>query len=68
MSASSNKPINVRVSMTVEVDPEAWELEYGDDASDRAALRESVGSYVRNQINASTAVESGAILNVTEVK
>lgn len=63
MSADS-KPIKVRVSMTIEVDPEIWELEYGDDPADKAALRETVRAYAQQQVAGSAAADSGAIRSV----
>lgn len=66
MSAAS-KPVKVRVSMTVEVDPELWEQEYGIDKTDRAALRDDVRGYYLSVAQDAYPMTSG-IVTVTEAK
>lgn len=40
--------MKVRVTFTVDIDLDAWEENYGVSASDKAALRQDVQTYVRN--------------------
>ena len=37
--------MKVRISLTVDIDPEAWERNYGLDARETAAMREDVRAY-----------------------
>ena len=45
--------------MTLDVDPKAWEREYGE-----ASTPENVASYVRNLVQQSAAGDTGAITRV----
>src|ERR1700684_4224785 len=58
------KPLRVPVSLVVYVDPEAWEIEYGEAFDTRDALTENVAQYVFNQIQGHRHTEQG---NWTEV-
>lgn len=42
--------MKVAVAFTVDIDPEAWEANYGIDANDRSALRLDVRRYVENGV------------------
>lgn len=58
--------MKVRVVLSVEVDPETWELVYGTDAIAKGGaklLREDVRCYVEAQVYGSAAREAGAITN-----
>jgi hypothetical protein len=50
-------PIKVRVTVTVTVDPERWELMYGGQDD----LRDDVKSYVREAVQQSNAGDAKAI-------
>ena len=52
--------IKIRIELTVEVDPETWDLEYGTEE-----LRQDVKDYVLNHVQGSAASESGAIVSTT---
>ena len=43
-----NKPVRVRVTLILDVDPKAWELDYG--ISDRREIQNDVKEYVRNAV------------------
>ena len=43
------RPIRVTVTVTVDVDPEAWNAEYGEGAT-AAEVRKSVKSYIGNDL------------------
>jgi hypothetical protein len=47
--------------LVVEVDPQAWEDEYGIDASDRVAIIEDVRKYCFGQLAESAAAQAGAL-------
>ena len=49
----------MKFKMTIDVDPEAWEREYGE-----ASTPENVASYVRNLVQQSAAGDNGAITRV----
>lgn len=53
--------MRVRVTLTVDVDPDAWEMTYG---TPRFELREDVREYVREHVQGSAAADEGAILGV----
>jgi hypothetical protein len=53
--------MKVRVVITVEVDPDAWEETYGTDRRD---LRRDVRDHVLNDIAESAAAYEGAIISV----
>lgn len=40
--------MKVRVAFTIDVDPQAWEANYGVPASDPGAIRRDVQTYVEN--------------------
>lgn len=42
------KPVRVRVTLILDVDPKAWELDYG--ISDRREIQNDVKEYVRNAV------------------
>ena len=44
----TTKPVRVRVTLILDVDPEAWELDYG--VSGRREIQEDVKEYVRNAV------------------
>lgn len=54
--------IKIRVTLSLEVDPDTWTLEYGTDG--RSAIRDDAKSYVLEQVAGCTAAESGAIAKV----
>lgn len=54
--------MKVAITLTVTVDPETWEDEYG--VAGAAALREDVRSYVTTLVQGSAAACSGAISDV----
>lgn len=54
--------MKVRITLTVDVDQDAWYETYGDD---RDEIRENVKSYVLNHIQCSAAAEEEAITAVT---
>lgn len=47
--------MRVKISMTVEVNPEEWTLAYGVEGA--AAIREDVKSYIRGQVQGSAAAD-----------
>lgn len=49
----------MKLKMTLDVDPKAWEREYGE-----ASTPENVASYVRNLVQQSAAGDTGAITRV----
>lgn len=53
--------MKIRIEMTVEVDPQAWELTYGIPADDTKQLRADVKSYLLWQVHGSAAANEGAI-------
>lgn len=56
--------MKVTITLSVEVDRDAWELTYG--AHDAVAtLRTDVKEYVLNHVQGSAAAEEGAITRVT---
>ena len=57
--------MRVRVTVTVDVDPVAWERDYGVDQHDRAALRADVKSYCYGSIAESAAALADAITVVS---
>ena len=52
--------MKVRVAMTVEVDPEAWDLMYGC-GTDAKAVREDVQTYFTGYVESCPAWEGGAV-------
>lgn len=54
--------MRVRITLDVEVNPEQWELIYGNDP--RADRAEDVRQYVAQQIAASSAADGSAIVRV----
>jgi hypothetical protein len=54
--------MNVRVTLSIEVDPEAWMLAYGCPPED---VREDVKVYVAGGVESSAAAQEGGILKVT---
>jgi len=59
------KPIRVRVVTIVDVDPQAWQDEYGIDASDKAALRQDGKTYFATHAQDAFPATAG-IVTVTE--
>jgi hypothetical protein len=57
----------VRVTLMIDVDPEAWEQEYGI-GPEEAHIREDVRAYVLCQLQDSAAAESGAVQQVKLVR
>lgn len=57
------KTIKVTVSMTLTIDPEAWDLAYGN-GTDRKAVTEDVRSHMLNLAQGMTAAEEGGLLEV----
>ena len=55
--------MKVRVTLSLNVDPEAWDLAYGT-GTDAAAVREDVKSYVVTYIQQSAAAEEDGITDV----
>ena len=55
--------MKVRCVITVEVDPEAWELTYG--SPDGVSLRQDVRDYITAHVQGSAAADEGCITNVT---
>lgn len=51
----------IRVTLTLEVDPKMWELEYGIDET----LHKDVKQYVLSQVQGSVAGDDEAIVSVT---
>lgn len=56
--------MKVRVTLSLDIDPESWSLAYGTNPRDLAALREDVRSYVLNDIQNAPPVEEGGITDV----
>jgi len=54
--------MKIRVTLTVDVDPDVWYEIYGDEPGD---LRQSARSYIENYIAQSAASEAEAIRSVT---
>lgn len=59
------KPITVRVTLDLVVDPEMWDEIYADGTT-RAAITSAVRNYALNQLSQSPAANGGAILDATE--
>lgn len=59
------RPLTVRLTVVVTIDPEAWQLAYGVDASDRNALREDVASYLTTHVQETAGRDEDAITDVT---
>ncbi|MFE9381767.1 hypothetical protein ACFYMO_00800 [Streptomyces sp. NPDC007025] len=55
--------MKVRITLTLDIDPEAWSLAYGT-TTEAAAVREDVRSYVLNSVQGAPAVEEGGITDV----
>jgi hypothetical protein len=53
--------MKVRVTLTVEVDPAAWQLAYGTETED---LREDVRNYIAGSVEESAAAQEGGITKV----
>lgn len=53
--------MKVRITLTLDIDPEVWGLEYGAAPED---MRDDVRSYVLDAIQQSAAGDSGAIREV----
>jgi hypothetical protein len=53
--------MKIRVTLTIEVDPEAWTLAYGTEPED---LREDVKTYVLGTVAECAAAREGGIQNV----
>lgn len=60
------KKITVRVTLDIEIDPETWEVAYGDSLTSKAAANRAVREYAWNQVAQSNAADAGAIVDVTE--
>lgn len=56
--------MKVRVTMTVDIDPEAWDLNYGT-GTDAAAVREDVRTYIEN--GARDQLETVGVLRIESV-
>lgn len=56
--------MRVRVSLSVEVDRDEWERQYGVDAHMVAVIRDDVRRYVVGAVRDSAAADSGAIVEV----
>lgn len=54
--------MKVRVTLTIEVDPESWDMTYGVEPE---RIRTDVREYVLNQVQGSAASDEGAIVSVT---
>lgn len=54
--------MKIQVKLTIEVDPETWELVYGNEP---AELRADVREYVLGSIQGSAAADAGCITRVT---
>lgn len=54
--------MKIRVELTVEIDPDAWEMTYG---TPRDELRQDVKTYVLGYIQGSAAAEEDCITRVT---
>lgn len=54
----------VKISMTVMVDREEWERQYGIDAHMVAVIRDDARAYVRALVAESPAALSGAVVEV----
>jgi hypothetical protein len=52
--------MNIRVTLTIEVDANGWRETYGPES-----VREDVKGYVVNQIQQSAATDEGVLLSVT---
>lgn len=57
--------MKVTVTLTIDVDPEAWDLTYGSGPTP-AEVRTDVKSYALNQLQGSAAAEEGAIVGVVQ--
>ena len=53
--------MKVRITLTVEVNPDTWEQTYGVDKTNRKALREDVVAYCLGSISESAAANEGAM-------
>lgn len=42
------RTLSVNITLKLDIDTEAWGLEYGFDPKDTTAIREDVGNYIRN--------------------
>jgi len=59
--------MKVRVAITVDVDPDAWEREYGIDKTDRTTLRDDVRSYYLSVAQDAYPTTAG-LVTVTEAR
>lgn len=59
----ARKTMRVAVTLTVEVDPEAWEAAYGVSGSRQ--IRDDVRIYIRGQVQNSAAADEGGIQSVS---
>ncbi len=56
--------MKVRVTLTIDVDRDAWNSIYGNGNGDGAAeVRDDVRAYVLEQVQGSAAADEGGILN-----
>jgi hypothetical protein len=53
--------MKVRMTITVEVDPETWEQNYGIDKADRKRLRQDVEAYCFSCVADSEAAINGSM-------
>jgi len=60
------KTMKIRVSLTVEIDPETWSHTYGDEPETRAEWADEIRRHILNDIAGSSAAEAGAIVEVIE--
>lgn len=59
--------MKVRLTVTLDIDPEAWDLAYGT-GTDRKSIREDVLQYLQGFLDGCSAIEEGGIRSVESVK
>lgn len=60
--------MKIRVTLSLEVDPEMWQLIYGNGYPGAAEVRGDVRDYVLNAVQQCPAAQEDAITSVTLVK
>lgn len=64
MHLEEQKPVRVRVTLILDVDTNAWALEYGFGVNDRRGIQNDVKDYIRNVVQCG----EGGFENMTVVE
>lgn len=62
-SQTPRKPLHVSVTITLDVDPDAWNTHYGEGDT-AAEVRQSVKAYIGNDLQRSIHADSGTWTNI----